>query len=312
MSDLPPAPLPPTGAQLEITAGPYRGVVVESGAGIRVLSHEGRDLLDGYAVDALPDGGRGQILAPWPNRLRDGRWELDGRPQALPVDRSGDASHGLVRWASWTPVLHTARRVVLRSRLLARPGYPFVLDLQADYVIHERSGLTVVLSASNAGERPAPVALGVHPYLAAPDGGELDDCCLTVPATAQVPVDDRRTSTGVTSVEGTHMSFKTAHQLRSLVLDDALTRLVPGQDEPVRVLQRAPDGRTTQLWTEAPARWLQPFSGDTLGPTRSRRGLAVEPMTAPANALRTGEGLVLLPPGERLMLRWGLMFGDVP
>ena len=303
------SPLPPTGEQFSITAGPYRAVVVQGGAGVRLLSHEGRALLDGYAAGALPDGARGQVLAPWPNRLRDGRWQLDGQAQALPVDRAGDASHGLVRWTSWTPELHTPSRVVLGHRLLARPGYPFVLDLRAEHTLDERDGLTVVVSATNVGDRPAPVALGMHPYLAAPDGGALDDCWLTVPATERVLVDERRTPTGTVPVEGTQLDFRQPRRLGELVLDDACTGLLPGTDGRIRVVLRAPDGRSTQLWTEAPARWLQLFTGDTLGPDRRRRGLAVEPMTAPANALASGEGLVLLASGRTLELRWGLLDG---
>ena len=304
--------LPPTGEQLAVAAGPYRAVVVQGGGGVRELSHDGRALLDGYAADALPDGGRGQVLAPWPNRLRDGRWELDGRVQVLPVDPTGDASHGLVRWASWTPVLRSPRRVVLAHRLLARPGYPFVLDLEADHSVDEHDGLTVVVTATNVGARPAPVALGVHPYLAAPDGGALDDCWLTVPASAHVLVDQRRTPTDVQPVEGTSLDFRQARRIGSAVLDDACTGLLPGPDGRVRVVLRAPDGRSTLLWTEAPAQWLQLFTGDTLAPDRRRRGLAVEPMTAPANALASGEGLALLQPGEALELRWGVLDGGPP
>lgn len=306
------AALPPTGEQLAIAAGPYRAVVVQGGGGVRELTHHGRALLDGYAADALPDGGRGQVLAPWPNRLRDGRWQLDGRVQVLPVDATGDASHGLVRWASWTPVLRTPGRVVLSHRLLARPGYPFVLDLEADHSVDEDDGLTVAVSAVNVGSGPAPVALGVHPYLAAPDGGALDDCWLTVPATAHVLVDERRTPTATQPVEGTPLDFRQARRIGPAALDDACTGLLPGPDGRVRVVLRATDGRSTQLWTEAPAQWLQLFTGDTLAPDRRRRGLAVEPMTAPANALASGEGLVLLQPGQVLRMRWGVLDGGPP
>ena len=305
-------PMSPTGEQFTITSGAYRAVVVQGGAGVRELSHGGRALLDGYAADAMPDGARGQVLAPWPNRLRDGRWQHEGQSQALPVDVTGDARHGLVRWSAWTPELHTSRRVVLRHRLLARPGYPFVLDLRADLAIDAQDGLSVVVSAVNAGERPAPVALGVHPYLAAPDGGALDDCWLTVPASARVLVDARRTPTGTAAVEGMELDFRRARRLGPLVLDDAYTGLLPGPDGRVRVGLRAADGRSTQLWTGGAARWLQLFTGDTLDPGRRRRGLAVEPMSAPANALASGEGLALLQPGQALELRWGVLDGGPP
>jgi aldose 1-epimerase len=49
------------------------------------------------------------------------------------------------------------------------------------------------------------------------------------------------------------------------------------------------------------------YSGDTLPePERRRRGLAVEPMTCPANAFQSGEGLIVLAPGESCRQRWGL------
>jgi aldose 1-epimerase len=49
------------------------------------------------------------------------------------------------------------------------------------------------------------------------------------------------------------------------------------------------------------------YSGDTLGePSRRRRGLAVEPMTCPPNMLRTGEGLLVLEPGQTHTASWGI------
>jgi len=300
--------VPLSGAQHEIAAGPYRAVAVGGGGGVRTLSHEGRDLLDGYRADALPDGARGQVLAPWPNRLRDGSWSYGGRGHRLPVDdvAGGHAIHGLVRWASWDAVLHTDRRVVLRHRLQARPGYPFPLDLLADHAVDARDGLTVELVARNPGTSAAPVALGMHPYLVAPDGGPVDRCALRLPARSRVLVDDQRLPCGVAAVEGTAYDLRRGPVLGTLVLDDAYTDLDADEHGRVSVRLTAPDGTATTLWTEGPVGWLQVFTGDTLAPGRRRRSVAVEPMTAPANALATGEGLVLLGPGEQLRLRWGV------
>lgn len=302
------ATAPLSGEQYEICAGPYRAVAVGGGGGIRRLSCAGRDLLDGYDADALPDGARGQVLAPWPNRLQDGRWSHDGAPQQLPRDdaRGSHAIHGLVRWATWQPQEHTARRVVLRHRLQARPGYPFPLDVRASYTVDEDHGLLARLSAENVGSRPAPVALGVHPYLAAPDGGGIDGCLLQVPARTRLLADEHRLPVGTVPVEGTRYDLRSGRALGDLVLDDAYTDLVADGDGRVRVLLTSPDGRTTELWSDGAIRWLQLFTGETLRPSRRRRGLAVEPMTAPANALRTGEGLVLLQPGDTCSVRWGV------
>ena len=62
----------PSGEQYEISGGGYRAVVTESGGALRLLEHEGRPLVDGFAEDAMSPGGRGQLLMPWPNRIRDG------------------------------------------------------------------------------------------------------------------------------------------------------------------------------------------------------------------------------------------------
>ena len=47
------------------------------------------------------------------------------------------------------------------------------------------------------------------------------------------------------------------------------------------------------------------FTGDAL-PDVSRRSVAVEPMTCPPNAFRSGEGLVVLEPGQSFSAEWGL------
>jgi aldose 1-epimerase len=301
--------VPLSGAQFEISAGPYQAVAVGSGGGIRALRHDGRELIDGYAEDAMADGARGQVLAPWPNRLRDGRWCHDGQWQQLPVDdvTLRHANHGLVRWATWTPELHTASRVVLRHRLHPRPGYPFVLDIVAEYSVDHVHGLDVRLTAQNRGAQAAPVALGMHPYLAAPDGGRIDDCILQVPARRVLLLDERRITNGSACVDGTAYDLRPGRLLGDLVLDVALTELEPDEQGRIQVSLTAPSGRRTELWASGAVRWLQVFTGDTLRPDRRRQGVAVEPMTAPANALSSGDGLVLLPPGEVLSLRWGVV-----
>ena len=105
------APLP-SGEQFEIVAGDYRAVAVEAGGGLRELTYAGRPLVEGYPPEALADGGRGQVLAPWPNRVRDGRWTWEGRELQLALSEpaTGNASHGLVRWAGWGATERALRR----------------------------------------------------------------------------------------------------------------------------------------------------------------------------------------------------------
>lgn len=294
-----PDALPPTGQQHVIEAGPYRAVAVEVGGGLREATVEGRPLLEGYDADALPDGGRGQVLAPWPNRVRDGRWTWEGRELQLPLNEvaKANASHGLVRWAGWEVADRVPDRVVLTHRLHPQSGYPFRLDLTVTYTVDAERGLSVVLEARNAGDGPAPVALGLHPYLAPPAGDLVDDCVLHAPAATQVLVDDRSLPTGLAPAG----SYDVPTRIGDAVLDVAFSGR---SGDEVRL---SAGGRTTVVTTDAP--WLQLFTGDTLAPERRRRGLAVEPLTAPVDALNgsvEGGAADVLAPGEALALRWAV------
>ncbi len=287
----------PSGEQHVIEAGPYRAVAVGVGGGLREATVEGRPLLDGYAVDALPDGARGQVLAPWPNRVRDGRWSWQGRSCQLALNEvsKGNASHGLVRWAAWSVVERAADRVLLATRLEPHPGYPCRLDLTVEYRVDATTGLHVLLSAQ-AVDGAAPVALGMHPYLAPPEGDLVDGCVLHAPAGTRITVDDRSLPTGRVPVSGDD-DLRVPVLLGDRVLDVAYT------DRSSHEVSLSAGGRTTVMTTDAP--WLQVFTGDTLAPDRRRRGLAVEPLTAPVDALNTGEADVL-DPGEALTLAWSL------
>jgi aldose 1-epimerase len=170
--------IPPSGEQFEIACGDQRVVVVEVGAGLR--SWDG--VLDGYRVDEMCLSARGEVLAPWPNRLADGRYTFDGETYELPLnDRNGGAAiHGFVRWASWRAVEHTDARVALEHVLHPQPGYPFTLRLRVEYSL-AADGLSVRTTAENIGDRACPFGAGHHPYIARSADSvfgpeSLDDC----------------------------------------------------------------------------------------------------------------------------------------
>ena len=297
------------GRRLTITAGDYTAQVTEAGATLRALRCLSEDLLDGGGDGDLVDGCHGQVLAPWPNRLRDGRWEWQGDQMRLPVDepdKGNSASHGLVRWSAWAVVRDAPDRVELLHRLMPRPGYPFRLDLTAGYALDAVEGLTATVVAVNAGPTAAPVALGAHPYLRPPGGGPIDGATLRLPAATRTLVDAWGMPVGREPVSGTRYDFRESRRLGSLALNDAFTDLEPAADGRVWVELGDDRGGAVVFWSEAPCRWLQVFSGDTLEPARRRYGLAIEPMTAPAGALASKVGLTVLAPGESLTLRWGV------
>jgi aldose 1-epimerase len=167
---------PPSGEQFELRFGDSQVFVVEVGGGLRAYD----DVLFGYSREEMCGSGRGQVLAPWPNRIAEGTYEWEGTRHQLPLTEvaTRSAIHGLVRWASWRCVEREDARVVMEHVLHPQPGYPFALRLQVEYSLGA-DGLTVRTAAENVGDRTCPFGVGHHPYIAcdvdALFGGEKRD-----------------------------------------------------------------------------------------------------------------------------------------
>ncbi len=296
----------PTGAQHTIEAGGFQAVVTEVGAGLRSLAHEGRPLVLGYPEHHAPFGSAGLPLIPWPNRIKDGRYEFDGeeRQLALTEPKTGNAAHGFSRSFPWRLLSREDGSVTLGLRLFPQIGYPHILDLTIAYTLGP-SGLTVETTARNSGDTAAPYGFGAHPYLTL--GEPVDGAVLELPASRWLPVDERKIPVGRRDVEGTEYDFRTARPIGETVLDTAFTGLARGADGLVRVRLTTGDGtRGVELWGAEGIGWLQLYTGDTLAKEHRREGLAVEPMSCPPNAFRTGEDVVRLAPGDEVAHRWGI------
>ena len=289
----------PSGEQVELARGDQETVVVGVGGGLRLYSARGKAVLDGYGRDEICPSGRGQLLLPWPNRIEDGRYEFGGECHQLALDEPArqNAIHGLTRWAEWTVAEQEPERAVLEHTLHPRPGYPFALALRVEYALAE-DGLTVRMEATNIGSRLCPYGAGAHPYLAV-EAERVDEVELRVPAETVLESNDRGLPVGQAPVEG-ELDFREPRRIGSTVLDHCFTGLERGADGRAR----ARVGPTT-LWVDESWPYLMVFTGDPL-PDVARHSVAVEPMTCPPNAFRTGESLVVLEPGETHRGSWGI------
>ncbi len=312
-----PRPRPLTGTQHEIRSGDYRAAITELGAGLRELSYAGKPLITAYLPDELPPAGAGQLLAPWPNRIDRGRYDFGGGSYQLALSEPtrGNAIHGLTRWVNWdrrAPAAadgDPADHVTLTHVLLGTQGYPFCLDLSVSYRLDSGSGLQVTVTVSNAGSRPAPYGTGSHPYLTA-GTPVVDDCELEVAASHWLPTDDRGIpSAAPQEITGTPFDFRTSRLIGDTQLDHALTGLTRDESGLAWARLKASDMRLG-LWAGPGYDWLQVFTGDALGPGQRRKALAIEPMTCPANAFVSGDGLLTLAPGDSVTHAWGIQVLD--
>lgn len=294
------------GAEHAIRHGELTAVVTEVGGGLRLLRHGERDLVRPYGAAEVRPRYRGSLLAPWPNRVVDGRYTFGGTTYQLDLTEPerGHALHGLVCWSRFDLVTHEAAGVEVRHRIVPRTGYPFEVEVRARYALAD-DGLTCTVTATNHGDADAPFGTAAHPYLVA-GPGPVDGWTLDLPAgQVQEVTPDRLVPTGVRPLDGDELDFRGGRPIGATAVDHAYTGLVADDDGPVRVTVRGPEGEGTRCtWDPRSLPWVQVHTADLAPPEASRVALAVEPMTCPPDAFSTGTDLRVLAPGASTEASW--------
>jgi aldose 1-epimerase len=307
-------PLPALGEQyeliLESSGRAVKAVITEVAAAIRHLSVDGVELTASYHDDVPPPFGCGIVLMPWPNRVRDGRWTHDGQTLQLDITEPGlgNALHGLLRNAPYALVERSECSIRLRAQVFPQAGYPFRLDTEVRYTLAP-DGLRVTHTVRNVGSACAPVAIGAHPFLAIGDV-PADELTLTVLADRHIDVDRQLIPIGVTWVEGTDWDLRDGRSVATLDLDDAWSGLTMTEGGSTHWLS-APDGRAVSLWADEQFGYVHVFVTREF-PTEGGlvTAVAIEPMTAPANAFNSGEGLRWIQPGDCWSASWAIRYHD--
>ncbi|GAA0737249.1 aldose 1-epimerase family protein [Dactylosporangium roseum] len=298
--------LAPSGTQWTIASGGHEAVIVEVGGGVRSYTVDGEDVVAGFAEDERSIGFAGQVLAPWPNRIRDGRFSFDGEQHRLPLTEPErhNAIHGLVNWARWRLVDAAPDSVTVEHDLVPQPGYPWPLRLRTTWSVSD-AGLRASHVVTNVGGTAVPFGLATHPYVIIP-GVPVDDLTLRVPARSRLLVDARLLPIGAARVAGSEYDFTEGRRLGGTVLDTAFGELDTDAEGGSQVVVTAPDGRGVTVWADSSFGWWQVYSSDTLPADRLRKALAIEPMTCPPDAFRSGRDVVTLAPGTTWRGTWGI------
>jgi aldose 1-epimerase len=255
----------------------------------------------------LPDAEiKRLVLAPWPNRVRDGKWVLDGQTLQLDITEPArdNALHGLLRVAPYLVVERSESSITLAATVYPQHGYPFRVATTVTYELVD-GGLRVIHTATNESGAPAPVAFGTHPFFRIGDV-PTEEVTLTLHAGTRFDVDDRLNPLAEVPVDG-DFDLRGGRLVADLELDTAFGGLAP-VDRVVATLT-APDGRRVSLWQDENHGYSQVFTTRSF-PKDGGLGLAVavEPMTAPPDALNSGLGLKWLEPGETWSVEWGIQY----
>ena len=302
----------PTGRPFVLERDGVRAEVGSVAAVLRSLTVRGADLTLPIAADQVTGMCNGVILSPWPNRVRAGRWMLDGAAQQLDItepDRGG-ALHGLLQFTDYEAAEQSADAVTLAATIFPQHGWPFLLETWVRYRLAP-DGLTVTHGARNLSAARAPYATGSHPYLRV-GNAPIAELELTVPASSYFEVDDRLDPIGETDVTGTPYDVRAPQRVGGLAFDTAFGAVQHANvvdDRGDVAWLTAPDGSRTTLWQSTAWGYLQVFTTHEMpsadGPIDA---IAVEPMTAPPDALNSGTGLILLESGESWEGSWGLRY----
>lgn len=302
-----------------LASGDCRAVVTTRGGGPRHLSLRGRDLLEGYGGPGQPDTAplsANVVLAPWPNRTRDGEYTLDGEVHRLTVTEPDRATaiHGFVADLEWTVTDRGTDTVTLVVDPGPQPGWPWPVHLEMTYRA-DPAGLAAEFLLRNLSDARIPAACGFHLYPSAL-GAATDDCTLTTPSHTVLPLDDRKLPCGPEQPDHGVLPGP-VDALAGRLLDDCLhlTDGTAGDSGDAEFVLQGPDGTGVVLRTSPELRWAQVFTpADRWGaPYPGRpdgRAVAVEPMTAPPDALNSGTDLALLGPGETLTCGWSIRVLD--
>jgi len=295
----------PTGEQIAIAHGDQRAVVAEVGATLRTYVTGGVPVIEGFAADERATGGRGQVLFPWPNRLGEGSWSFSGRSAQPQIDSSasGTSNHGLVRYRPFHIDSFNQNRCSLSLLLHPSPAYPFVVSLEVAYHLGSL-GLTVTTTITNVDEVPIPVAVGFHPYVAVTTP-TIEGAELLIPANAYLSVNDRHLPDGeILPVVGGLRDFRQLRSVSGHEIDTTFTELVRDDTGLATAIVRDARGGEVEVSVDRNFPYLQVYTGDQLEKGRRRTGVAIEPMTCPPDALRSGKDVVVLEPGQRWAGSW--------
>lgn len=290
----------PTGTQVHLQLGDVSAQVAQVGASLRSLRIGSVDLIAPYPLDAPTPSCSGVVLAPWPNRIRDGVWDDEGtrRQLAITEPKLGNASHGLLRFTSYE-ISETASATTLSAAIVPQTGYPYLVETSVTYVLRA-DGIDVTHALTNRSDTPAPVALGTHPFVTI---GDVDphDLVLRVPARTAFDTDERMLPTGTRPADA---ALRDGVRLGDASLDTGFTDLERDADGLVRHSLTAPDGRRLTLWQGEGFDFVQVYTSVKY-PGQSL-AVAIEPMTAPADAFNSGLGVRRLDPGATWTLQWGI------
>ena len=289
-------------SDITIESEDYSAQIRTHGAGLNSLRFKGRELVEAFQARDTRYF-RGDLLAPWPNRIRDGKYEVMGKTYSAPINEveRGNALHGLVNQLTWLVTQQSTYSVQLEVDLSLSDAYPTSLHLIALYRLSSK-GLELSITARNSGTMRAPYGVSIHPYVVASPQSKVDEWTLTLNCSEVLEIDNKRLlPISIKNCEDLNFDFRNGSVIGSRFIDHAF-KVDPSKPRTISVLHVNKTG--VSITFDETSKWIQIHTADRNGGVNSRKSLAVEPMTCPPDAFRSGEDIIWLEPGGETKSWW--------
>ena len=262
---------------------------------------------DLVTLEARPTAYGNPILFPFPNRIRDGKWEFEG--QTYQFDKPADAPttiHGLLLNLPYQVEEHTAdangARLVCSLNAEDFPEvirqFPFPFTIEIVYTVKD-AVLTMEVAIKNTGDRNMPVGFGIHPYFSVDLGTEANaaDAVITVPVAKYWELDDVLVPTGTQhDVTGT-LDLRGGQPFSALKLDHVFTDVQYADGVSRCIIENRDTGYGMVMESDSQFRELVVYTPP------GRDAICFEPYTCPTDAINLEArgipaGVLVLAPGE--------------
>ncbi len=258
-------------------------------------------------LEERPTAYGNPILFPFPNRIRNGAWQFEGKTyQFDKAPESPTTIHGLLLNQPYQVESHTADEngATLVCSLNAQDfpeitrQYPFPFKIEITYTLKD-AVLTMGVSIKNTGNQNMPMGFGIHPYFSVGLGTEADaaEAVITVPAAQYWELDEVLVPTGKQhNVSGT-LDLRNGQPFAKLKLDHVFTdvQLVNGVSR--CVIENKETGYGMVMESDAQFRELVVYTPP------GRDAICFEPYTCPTDAINLEArgipaGVIVLAPDE--------------
>ena len=234
------------------------------------------------------------VIGRYANRIKDGRFTLDGKEYRLAVNNGTNHLHGGVSGFNekvWETVGQTKHSVSLHYRSQdGEENYPGTLDVYVTYNLTLDNALEISYEAKT--DKPTILGFTNHAYfnLKGEGEGDIKDHILQVFADEYTPFDDTACPTGeIVKVDGTPMDFREPQRIGDRIDDpffapgrgidnNFVLRKSDGKKKPELAAVLSAAGRKMEVWTTMPG--LQVYTGNWIEKNMGKSGREYDIQTA--------------------------------